>query len=69
MKEGLQNDWINGWKMNNICFYYVGEGPNDLSFVAGEKITIVNPSSQMFWYVARNRRDETGLVPITFLKV
>lgn len=40
----------------------------DLSFKVGELITIVKPCELMFWYIGKNDKGETGMVPRNFLE-
>jgi hypothetical protein len=47
---------------------YVGEAPGDLPFGSGEVLTIVGKSDLLYWYVARNRGGDQGLVPRNFLE-
>ena len=49
-------------------FFLLGASPNDLPFKAGEKLVIIEPSKEIYWYLARNSKGKTGLVPVTYLE-
>lgn len=50
-------------------FRLAGETPKDLSFVVGEKLTILKPDIAMYWYVAQNDRGQRGIIPFNLIEV
>lgn len=49
--------------------YYLGEQANDLPFVYGEILTIIEPCSVVYWYLAENSKGRRGIIPITYVQV
>ena len=52
--------------MNFSC---AGEQPNDLQFSCGQVLTILEPCSVKYWYLAEDKMGKRGVVPITYLQV
>lgn len=52
-----------------IIISLLGEQPNDLPFVCGEVLTILEPCNVVFWYLAENTRGRRGIIPITYVEV
>ncbi len=46
-----------------------GEESDDLPFKCGEELTIIEPCSVKYWYIAENSAGRRGTIPITFVKV
>ena len=50
-------------------FCPAGETPKDLSFIVGDKLTILKPDIAMYWYVAQNDRGQRGIIPFNLVEV
>ena len=48
---------------------FLGEEAGDLPFKRGEELTIIEPCSVIYWYIAANNMGRRGAIPITYVQV
>jgi hypothetical protein len=72
MKMAIRNEELSSpLAPNTKCralHSFVAERSDDLGFVTGEILTIIEPSPVLYWYKARNDRGAVGIIPITFVE-